>query len=195
MGLKCPLDLSLSNIWKSWYLFRRGKKSTAELERFSYYLEKNLYDLFVDLNSGNYQHGPYRRFTVYDNKKRRISVAAIRDRVVHRLIYEYLNKIYDKTFIFDAWSCRKEKGLVGAIERTQKLLTKYPKSFIWRTDIKKFFDNVDHDVLLKILSLRTSDNKARAFLKEIIGSYAIGPSERERERVKRPAGKECRLAT
>ncbi|MCK9186315.1 reverse transcriptase [Candidatus Gracilibacteria bacterium] len=111
------IDLSLKNIWESWFAFRKGKKATDELHSFQYYLEKNLYELFEDLNSGKYRHGEYRKFIVCDNKRREISVANIRDRIVHRLVYDYLEKIYDKTFIYDAWSCRKGKGLIGAIER------------------------------------------------------------------------------
>ena len=116
------IDLSLKNIWVSWRQFRKGKKTTDELHHFQYYLERNLFELFQDLNSGNYHHGNYRKFIVNDNKRREISVAHIRDRVVHRLIYDYLEKIYDKTFIYDAWSCRKGKGLLGAIERTSCFL-------------------------------------------------------------------------
>jgi len=111
-------------------------------------------------------------------------VASVRDRVVHRLLYEYLNKIYDKTFIYDAWSCRKNKGLIAAIERTQKFLRKYKNSFIWRADIRKFFDNADHQILLKILFLRVKDTKAMNIIREIIVSYSA--PIRERERVKAP---------
>ena len=119
------IDLSLKNIWESWLNFKKGKKETHELHEFQYYLEKNLHELFQDLNFGKYKHGGYKKFIVSDNKRREISVAAIRDRIVHRLIYDYLEKIYDKTFIYDAWSCRKRKGLLGAIERTQKFLKRY----------------------------------------------------------------------
>ena len=112
------IDLSLKNIWGSWRQFRKGKKATDELHEFQYYLEKNLFELCEDLNCAKYRHGNYRKFIVNDNKRREISVAHIRDRVVHRLIYDYLENIYDKTFIYDAWSCRKGKGLLGAIERT-----------------------------------------------------------------------------
>ncbi len=112
------IDLSLKNIWESWFAFRKGKKATDELHNFQYFLEKNLSELFQDLNSEKYKHGNYRKFIVCENKRREISVASIRDRVVHRLVYNYLEKIYDKTFIYDAWSCRKDKGLLGAIERT-----------------------------------------------------------------------------
>jgi len=119
------IDLSLKNIRRSWCAFRKGKKATDELHNFQYYLEKNLYDLFINLNEGKYRHGNYRKFIVCDNKRREISVANIRDRVVHRLVYDYMKKIYDKTFIYDAWSCREGKGLLAAIERTARFLKRY----------------------------------------------------------------------
>lgn len=102
-----------------------GKRASFEMHNFQYHLEKNLFDLFKDLNNGCYWHGGYRKFIVCDNKRREISVASVRDRVVHRLIYNYLEKLYDKIFIYDAWSCRKGKGLLGAIERAQSFLKSY----------------------------------------------------------------------
>ena len=176
------IDLSLANIWRSWFKFRKGKRNTKELEYFTYYLEQNLRALYFDLNIDGYKHGGYKNFIVTDNKRREISVASVRDRVVHRLLYEYLTTIYDKTFIYDAWSCRQNKGLLRAIERAQKFLSKYPKSFIWRADIKKFFDNVDYKILLKILSFRIMDKKTFKILKEIIASYSVFAAIRERER-------------
>lgn len=155
---------------------------SSELDEFQYYLERNLYQLYIDLNNGQYRHGGYRKFIVADNKKREVSVALIRDRVIHRLVYEYLVPIYDKTFIPDVWSCRKSKGLTGAIRRTQQLVAKYNRSFIWRADIKKFFDNVNHQILLNLLGARVFDLRARKLLREIVGSYEYGDFERERER-------------
>ncbi len=182
------LDLSLENIWKSWQKFRKGKAVSAELDEFQYYLERNLYQLYLDLNSGQYQHGNYRKFIVSDNKKREVSVASIRDRVVHRLLYEYLVSIYDKTFIPDIWSCRKSKGLTGALERTGQLLARYNRSFVWRSDIKKFFDHVNHAILVSFIENKVADLKAVGLLKEVINSYeheynsATAERERERER-------------
>ncbi len=174
------LDFSLSKICRSWYLFRRGKKCSPELFRFQYNLESNLSSLQEELENNSYHPGGYRTFIVNENKKRTISVASIRDRVVHRLLYEYLVPIYDKTFIYDVWSCRREKGLLGAIERTEWFLNKYQNSFVWRADIKKFFDNVDHEILLKILSFRITDKKTFNLLREVIGSYGL-PTATERE--------------
>ena len=165
------IDISLGNIWRSWFRFRKGKRATAEMHDFQYRLEKNLFALYGDLNDGNYRHGGYKKFVVCDNKRREISVAAVRDRVVHRLVYDYLNMIYNKTFIYDAWSCRIGKGLLGTIERAQEFLRKYPCAFIWKGDIRKFFDSVDQNTLLEILALRIKDTKTYILLKEIVDSF------------------------
>lgn len=153
---------------------------------FQYSLEENLYELFQDLNNGRYRHGGYRKFIVCDNKRREISVASVRDRVVHRLIYDYLEKIYDKTFIYDAWSCRKGKGLLGAISRINVFLKPFPPyplphthnngyskpfNWVWKCDVKKFFDSVNHQILLKIISLRIKDSITLNLLQEVIASY------------------------
>lgn len=143
---------------------------------FQYHLEKNLYGLSRDLRLGRYQHGGYRKYIVNDKKRREISVALVRDRVVHRLIYDYLVKIYDKTFIYDAWSCRQGKGLLGAVERTQAFLK--PFKWVWKSDVKKFFDSVDQETLLQILSLRVKDNLTLNLLKELIYSCATVPGKK-----------------
>ncbi|MFH0820518.1 MAG: reverse transcriptase domain-containing protein [Candidatus Peregrinibacteria bacterium] len=177
--------MSLENLWETWLNFRKGKKPTPELYELQYNLERNLFKLHKELNSRMYRHGQYRTFTVCDNKKRVISVAPIRDRIVHRLIYDYLVPIYDRTFIFDAWSCRKGKGLLACIKRAQNFLSAHPRSFVWRADIRKFFDSVNHDTLLAILVRRVHDPKAIWLIREIINSFSTahrgGQAQRERE--------------
>lgn len=132
------------------------------------------FSLFIDLNRGTYQHGPYRQFNVADNKKRIISVSSIRDRIVHRLMYDYLNTLFDRRFFFDAWSCRKGKGLLKAIERVQMFL-RSGNMFVWRADVQKFFDHVDHRMLLNLLGRIVKDEKALQLLKLIISSFETAP--------------------
>lgn len=184
------IDISLSSLYKSWNKFKKGKNRTKELDWFEYKLEENLFLLHHELKNRTYMHGKYHKFIVMDNKKREISVSNIKDRVVHRLMYNYLVAIFDKAFIYDAWSCRKSKGLIGAIERTQKMACKYRNGYVWRADIKKFFDNVDQETLFEILRRKIGCNTALWLLKEIISSYkipAITIQTRERERRRSPA--------
>lgn len=170
------INLGLGSIWGAWFEFRKGKRMSLEMHEFQYNLEDRLFDLYNDLNNGTYKHGPYRHFVVCDNKRREISVSSVRDRVVHRLLYDYLTPIWDKTFIHDAWSCRKGKGLLAAIERTQKFMQDYPHAYVWKADIKKFFDNVDHKILLKIIARKINDPKALGLVKTVVMSFTTGSS-------------------
>ncbi len=166
------IDLSLENIWKTWFEFRKGKRFTSEFHSFQYHLERELYKLYRDLNSGTYQHGIYRKLVVSDNKRREISVAGIRDRIVHRLVYNYLTPIYNHTFSYDAWSCRVGKGLLGAIERTQQFIDSYPDSYVWKGDVRKFFDSVDQPTLLGILSRKITDEETFNPISKIITGFS-----------------------
>jgi RNA-directed DNA polymerase len=108
---------------------------------------------------------------VNDNKRRDIAVASVRDRVIHRMLYDYLVPIWDKTFIYDAWSCRKNKGLHGAIERAQLFMRSYPNAWVWRADITKMFDSIDKNKLKLLLRKRINDPTALLILDEVIDSY------------------------
>ncbi|MBI4599849.1 group II intron reverse transcriptase domain-containing protein [Candidatus Uhrbacteria bacterium] len=175
------IDLGLENIWRSWFLFRKGKKRSNEITRFEYRLEENLFRLHGDLIRGIYQPGPYRSFEVTDTKRRTIAVTQIRDRVVHRLLYEHLVTIFDRRFVYDAWSCRKGKGVTGAIARAQSFLRNHPDWFVWRADITKFFDHIERVILLNCLRRRISDTKALELFSRII-AHAPDPKPHARER-------------
>lgn len=178
------MDISVSALWHCWQRFVQGKKCTEELDEFRYYLERNLRSLQIELQDGTYRHGGYRTFSVHDPKQREIAVASVKDRFVHRLLYEYLVEIYDKTFIDDVWSCRKGKGLLGAIERAQALLGKHRNGYFWRADIHKFFDSVDQGTFVSLLEHKVHDPHAMRLLREVMGSYAMKPRYgNERERV------------
>ncbi len=165
------IDLGLKNIWKSWFAFRKGKRATGKLHTFQYDLEQNLKKLHKMLNNGTYRHGGYTHFTVCDNKRREIAVAPIRDRIVHRLVYDYLVPVFDRTFIFDAWSCRKGKGLLACIERTQIFLRKNPLAYVWRADIRKFFDSVNQEILLRLVFRTVKCLKAQWLIREVVSSF------------------------
>jgi len=143
---------------------------TRDLDLFMLNLEKELIELYVEIHRRVYRHGGYHFFYVTDNKKRKISVAGVRDRVVQRMVYEYLVKLYDKRFVYDVWSCRKKKGLHGALARIQKFIRNKNIRFVWRADISKYFDSIDRATLLDILRRKINGPVALYLLNEIINS-------------------------
>lgn len=169
------IDISLSGIYRSWYAFRAGKHLSQSILAFEYSLEDNLAQLANDLQSKNYRHGTYRYMVVNDSKRRSIAIASVRDRVVHRLLYDYFVPLVDHRLDYDVWSCRTGKGLQASIERTKVLLQKYPSAWIWRSDITKFFDSVDHATLKKAIGHFILDTTALELLNRITESYHTKP--------------------
>jgi retron-type reverse transcriptase len=171
MGSSSDIDISIASLWRAWQLFSKGRRCSRAIDEYEYNLEAELLRLHYDLSMGKYVHGEYAHFTVNDSKRREIAVATVRDRVVHRLLYEYLVPIVDKQFSYHVWSCRQNKGLVGANEATARNMARYRNGWLWRGDIRKFFDSVDHKVLLEIIHKRVPGEQSYTLCQEIIRSY------------------------
>lgn len=165
------IDISLANIWRYYRGFRRRKKPSRAIVEFEYDLLDNIIGLARELQSKTYRHGKYAHMIVNDNKRRDIAVASVRDRIVHRLLYDYLVPIWDKTFIYDAWSCRRNKGLHGAIDRAQSFMRRYRDAWVWRADITKLFDSVDRATMKQLLRRRVTDEVALWLLDDVLDSY------------------------
>jgi len=162
------MDLSLENIWRTWSSFSKGKRRSQNLFAFKINLEEELLLLQKELSENRYTHGKYRKFIVNENKKREISVAEIKDRIVHRLVYDYLVEKYDHSFDFDVWSCRSGKGLQGAINRLQSFAGKHRNGYFWRADINKYFDSVGLKILFNLLNKKITTKNDLNILAKII---------------------------
>ncbi len=176
------IDVSIEGLWRAWQRFARGKRRTPAFDHFAFHLERHLRALACELATRTYRHGTYRTFTVRDPKRRVIAVAPIRDRVVHRLVYDVLVERFDRVFLFDVWSCREGKGLHAAIDRVEGFLSSFPHCTVWRADISRFFESVDHDVLRSCLRRRVTDEQTWFVLDRIIYSHppATGLESRRR---------------
>lgn len=165
------IDTSVTNMWRTWRAFRRGKKPSRAILAFEADLERQLLLLVHDITTGTYRHGTYIHKIVNEKKRRDIQVATVRDRVVHRLLYDYLVGRVDARFDPDVWSCRSGKGLHGAIRRAQQLASRHQNAWVCRADVRKFFDHVDHLVLRQCLVRIIHDDTALWLADEIVASY------------------------
>ena len=104
---------------------RKGKKYDSEILPFEFNAEENLLKLKKQLEKQTYRHGGYREFIVNDSKKRRIQAAPFRDRVIHHALCNIIEPIFDQTFIFDSYACRKEKGTHKALKRLKEFLRSF----------------------------------------------------------------------
>lgn len=137
-------------------------------------LEENLIQIQNELIYQTYRVGKYRAFYVREPKLRLVMALQYRDRIVQWAIYRYLNPFYDKTFIYDSYACRKNKGSHRAADRLQywlrQISRKAGKWYYLKLDISKYFYRVNHSVLINILERRIKDERLMNLLKVIINS-------------------------
>lgn len=191
---------SAENLFRAWDAFKRDKRNKPDVAQFERNLEQHIFKLAADLRNRAYRHGPYRGFWIRDPKIRRIHKATVRDRVLHHAIFNALNPIFEPTFIPTSFSCRVGKGTHKGVEYLARTLRKVSRNgtrpcFALKCDIRKFFDSVDHEILLGILTRRIKDQETLWLLEEIVNSHAAGLRERERERVKARGKEGSRSAT
>ncbi|OGY25518.1 MAG: hypothetical protein A2Z11_03775 [Candidatus Woykebacteria bacterium RBG_16_43_9] len=168
--------ISLENLFQAWNEFKTGKRKKIDVGYFERYLEDTLFELQKELANKTYRHSSYTGFYIRDPKTRHIHKAIVRDRVVHHALYKVLNPIFEPTFISDSYACREGYGNHKAFEKLVRYARKVSKNYTktcWalKCDIRRFFDSVDHKVLLKVVDQKVKDPDLMWLVKKIIESY------------------------
>lgn len=140
-------------------------------------LMDNIIELHHELMGKTYKHGKYQSFRINDPKPRQIHKSPVRDRLIHHAVCRQLCPFLDRVFIPDSFSCRVGKGTHKAINRFRSFAHKANKNntrtcWILKCDIKKFFKNIDHEVLKKILVENIPDKDILWLLNQIIKSFS-----------------------
>lgn len=147
---------------------QKGKRFQDNVGRFNFNLEAELLLLQNELQNQAYQPGLYRSFYIYEPKKRMISAAPYRDRVVHHALCNIIEPIFDKMFIYDSYANRKEKGTHKAVNRFTEFCRK--NKYVLKSDIKKYFPSIDHQILYDLIAKRITDKKCLWLIRLIIDS-------------------------
>ena len=176
LGHKFEDIISLENLFSAWQEFIVGKKNKRDVQEFGRNLFDNILSLHKDLEKGNYCHGDYRSFFVNDPKRRHIHKASVRDRLLHHAVYRILYSFFDRKFISDSFSCRLGKGTYKAIDCFRQMIYVVSKNntrtcWALKCDIRKFFANINHKILIGILKECIKDKKILWLLENIIESY------------------------
>ncbi len=168
--------ITLKNLLRAWEAFLRGKKKKNDVALFQAKLLDNTSNLQQDILDKTYVHGSYRSFNISDPKPRNIHKATVRDRLLHHLLYQELNSYFDEIFIHDSYSCRVNKGTHRALDRFRAFGRKVSRNntrtcWVLKCDIKKFFANIDHEILKKILARHIEDGEILWLLGRVIDSF------------------------
>jgi retron-type reverse transcriptase len=145
-----------------------GKRGRASAATFEYRLEDNLLDLQEQLAEKTYQPGRYTHFTIHEPKRRLISAAPFRDRVVHHALCNLIEPVFERGFIFDSYANRVGKGTHRALDRCQEFARRY--RYALQCDVEQFFPAIDHAILRQTLARRVEDVDVLWLIDRIIDS-------------------------
>lgn len=153
----------------------RGKRCKREVIEFSECFTDNLQNLRDEIAGGTFDVGNYYNFYVYDPKKRLISAVRLRERIFQHAIMNVLHDYFDRMLIFDTYATRPNKGVYKALERLGNKMAGY--SYYAKLDVRKYFDNIGHDILKRMLNSMFKDTELLCYLYKIIDSYCVGPNK------------------
>lgn len=160
----------------SWQEFLKGKRKRKDVSEFSVNLSDNIFELHGKLKSKEYKHGDYFAFKINDPKPRDIHKASVEDRLTHHAVCRILYPYFETKFIFDSYSCRKNKGTHRALNRFRQYARKVSKNdtktcWALKGDIRKFFATINHQILNNILRNHIKDENVLWLFNEIISSF------------------------
>lgn len=124
-------------------------------------LENNL-NLILESLKGKRYHAKLVRRKYIDKgngKKRPLGIPALSDKIVQRAVSDILEAIYEQDFIDESYGYRPNRSAKTAIKDLTKELQFGKYNYIVEADIKGFFDNIDHDWLIKMLEQRINDKQ------------------------------------
>jgi RNA-directed DNA polymerase len=178
---------SLHNLILAWRKARKGKTRRDYVITFERNLDDNLLKLHEELKTQTYQPRPLETFILCDPKTRRISKSDFRDRVVHHALCNIIEPVFDRAFIYDSCANRTGRGNLFAIKRFDRFKRKvsrngrilpnslndnnYVRGYCLKADIRHYFQEVDHRILVKIIGKKIRDEKIIWLIGQILGNH------------------------
>ena len=167
------------NLYRAYLASRRSKRGTRDVIQFEMSVGTNLCQIHEVLMNGTYKSAGYYHFTIHDPKVREIYALHYRDRIVqHCLCDNLLAPYFEKHLIYDNAACRKEKGTLFAMNRLNGFMHEHFRKYgcqgyFLKCDMRKFFDNIDHEILKERLRRIVDDKGTLHMLFDIIDSYEV----------------------
>ncbi|KKR62504.1 hypothetical protein A2643_01670 [Candidatus Nomurabacteria bacterium RIFCSPHIGHO2_01_FULL_39_220] len=148
---------NFQNLYKAYISCRRHKRNTYHAAEFEVNYESELLKLEEELQDHNYKLGRSICFVVKEPSLREIFAATFRDRVVHHLLYNFLEPVFEPIFIDHSYACRKDKGIHESLKYLRLYLRKitknyHRKAYFLHLDIKAFFMSLHKQTLFDLIS-------------------------------------------
>nr|AQS33640.1 hypothetical protein [uncultured archaeon]AQS34295.1 hypothetical protein [uncultured archaeon]AQS34736.1 hypothetical protein [uncultured archaeon] len=166
---------SIENLTLAWKKARENKTLHKDVIEFEKDLERNLLDLQFELKSQTYKPKPLTTFVLRDPKTRVISKSDFRDRVIHHALLNVIRPAFESSFFYDSCANQIGKGTLFAIKRFDIFARKATHNFTapgfcLKADIKHYFDEVSHEILLEIIKEKIQDKEIIWLIRRILSN-------------------------
>lgn len=165
-----PQITDWENLLLAWHKARKGKRGQPPAARFEMEAGENLLLIQEELANGTYRPGPYVSFHIHEPKRRLISAAPFRDRVVHHALCNVIEPFFERRFIHDSYANRAGKGTHAALDRSQAYARRY--AYVLPCDVQQFFPAIDHSLLLQTIGRVVVDPEVLGLCATILESGA-----------------------
>lgn len=165
-------ELTYKNLYHIYKIISANVGNKKELFRFEQGKNHNLLEIYKKLKNQNYMFSNYKIFLITDSKYRIIICENISDKIVNHFVAKfYLLKYLESSLIYENVATRKGKGSRLAFELFEKYINK--DSYILKIDISKYFYNINHNIIFKLLSKKIKDKDVISLVKNIIDGTNI----------------------
>ncbi len=163
------------NLCRSQYNAQKGKQTLEEVKEFNENFLDNMQDLYTMMVEEKYfpTAADYRIRVIHDPKERILMIAPFfPHRIIHQMVINVLGEYWTNIFIANTYACIKGRGIHKCMEDVHYVLITDKKGtrYCLKIDIRKFYDNVDHSVLKRILRYAIADEQMLRLLDKIIDS-------------------------
>ncbi len=150
---------SLRALWRAWRACRQGKRQARVAQRYETRLLDRLVSTRDALVSQGWRPSRTQCFIVERPKRREIHAAEFGDRVVHHLLVDRLQRLYEPVFIHDSYANRLGKGSHAAVDRLQAFMRRLSQggqrpAQALPLDIANFFNRIHRPTLFRLLQGR-----------------------------------------
>jgi group II intron reverse transcriptase/maturase len=154
-----PFNISKHLVWDAYRKVKANRGAAGvdgqTIDQFEEGLKDNLYKLWNRMSSGSYFPLPVRRVEIpkRNGGKRPLGIPTVADRIAQMVVKQYLEPKLEPYFHPDSYGYRPEKSAIEALGVTRQRCWRY--SWVLDLDIKGFFDNIDHKLLMRAVRKHT----------------------------------------
>lgn len=167
--------VTLTLMYKAWKNVKRNRGAAGidkvTIEMFEANLGPNLTTLMRELKTGTYKPIPLRRQYIPKGigkqGLRPLGIPAVRCRVAQEVVRLLINPIYEKIFHNHSYGFRPGRNCHQAVRKVVEL-TKQGYKHVVDADIKGFFDNIPHHLIMKAMTSEIADGKVLTLIERFL---------------------------